>query len=154
MSLPFVHSDYQMQSRDDGLPACDPSLRQTLPAGKCNLYKYPVIKFADKGASFKHREGSNPREAEKRKELDEVLLAKLMLALYEKPLFAKANDKTGATPLLALQVGNPSYMYILYVLKLYVCIYIYIYIHMFNLFAKANGKSGATPLLALQVRNY
>lgn len=97
--------DFDQRSKDDGRPACDPTERETLPAGSCNLYRYPNITFDNPEASSKKQKAGG-RSAEQLLEVQRALLAKLVLVLFKQAGFADKTDATGATPLLALQVGN------------------------------------------------
>jgi hypothetical protein len=96
-------TDFEQRSKDDGRPACNPSVRETLPAGSCNLYAYPNITFDDPEASIKKQKAGG-KTAEQLIEVQRALLAKLLLVLFKQAGFAEKTDASGATPLLALQV--------------------------------------------------
>jgi hypothetical protein len=98
-------TDFHQRSKDDGRPACDPAERETLPAGSCNLYAYPNITFDHSEASIR-KQRSGKRTAAQLLEVQHALLAKLFLVLFKQDGFADRTDASGATPLLALQVGN------------------------------------------------
>jgi len=94
-------TDYDLLSQDDGRPICDPNTFETLPSGECNLYAYPMVKFAYKDKPTK---GNGEHDVDVNKQ--RALLAKLLRALFKMSDFVQKTDSSGATPLLALQVGN------------------------------------------------